>query len=82
MSNTMSKQTKMEEGPIFIQLKDQFFDWESIVVEEPVTKPYTPKRGSTFETVTSEVYFRGPNGEKHPIYVELAPQNFWGVSPT
>ena len=82
MSNKMSKQTKMSEGPISIRLNDLDFDWGSVVVEEPVTKPYTPKRGSTFESVTSEVYFPGPNGEKRPIFVELAPQNFWGVSPT
>ena len=72
----------MEEGPIFIQLKDQFFDWESIVVEEPVTHSYTPKGGNTFESTTSKVYFPGPNGEKRPIYIELATQNFWGISPS
>ena len=43
MSNKMSKQTKMSEGPISIRLNDLDFDWESVVVEEPVTKPYTPR---------------------------------------
>ena len=63
---------------LFIALNDETFDWDSIVVDDPVTN--SSKKGN-FDWVTSKVYVPGPNGEKQRLFIELAKQTFWGVNP-
>ena len=76
----MSKSSETS-NDILIALNNQFFDWNSVVVEEPVTHSFkTMKGGNPLECTKSEVYLPGPNGEKQRIFIELAPQTFWGLN--
>ena len=72
--------TNINNEAVTVFLDDEFFNWSEVVIDEPITRSFT-KGGSCAEWVTSDVYIPGPNGEKRSIYIELAPQNFWGVSP-
>ena len=64
------------ESKHFLYLSDELFDWDSVVVEEPVTHTFN-KGNAAIEWVTSKVYFPGLNGEKKRLYFELAPQKLW-----
>ena len=66
--------------PIFISL-DSDFDWNTIVVSEPKSKPFNKGRSNVQNKwVTSDVYVQGPNGVKRPIFIELSKQFFSGIS--
>ena len=66
---------KMAKDSCFVALSEQF-DWESVVVEEPVTTSFT-KGGQTTPQTTSNIHVKGPNGEKLPLCFELEKQNIW-----
>ena len=67
----------MANQEVFIALQEKF-DWEKVIVDNPVTHKFTRGK-STVEWTTSSVYVRGENNSKLPIYFELAEQNLWGV---
>ena len=48
------------------------FDWSTITIGEPRKNPY--------DGAASKVYVKGENGEKRPIFIELAKHKAWGVS--
>ena len=63
----------MSGKPIVLRLNDEFFDWDKVIVEEPTSYK---RRGASTQNITSKVYF-DVEGEKRPIFIELAPQDFW-----
>ena len=66
--------------PIFIAL-DSDFDWNTIVVTEPKSKSFNKGQSKPQnQWVSSDVYVKGPNGEKRPIFIELTKQFFSGIS--
>ena len=67
--------------PMVLELEDQFFDWNKVIIEDPISNSYTPKGRSSFQETTSKVYF-DDDGVKRELFIKLAPQNFFGPNPT
>lgn len=78
----MSTNSHSQPTEFFVSVKDlPKLNWKNIAIEEPVTNSFTKKgTNTTIEWTTSAAHYKGPNGEKLPIFVELPPQTTWGIN--
>jgi len=80
----MSTNSNSQPTEMFLSAKDlPKTNWKNIIIEKPVTNSFTKKgTTTTIEWTTSEVYSKGPNGQKLAIFFELPPQIVWGINGT
>lgn len=63
---------------IFVPLSQPDFNWDKVIVAEPVKNSFKGKDGKMIEWTTSKITYHNGAG----IYMELAPQKVWGIQGT